>query len=179
MSKTKIINLFGSAGAGKSTQALGLVPKLRLAGYSVEYVSEYAKDVVYEENFIKLEDQLYIFAKQNRRMERVLKQDFDFIVTDSPLLLGYFYGLKYNTLIEGLDNVILNCVNKSNNVNIFLHRKHSYQQEGRVQSDVESQQDSDILQELLSKVAEGELHHFETDGTENTINEIFQLITKV
>lgn len=178
MQRTKIINLFGSAGAGKSTQALGLVPMLRLAGYSAEYVSEYAKDVVYEENFEKLEDQLYIFAKQNRRMERVLKQDFDFIVTDSPLLLGYFYGLKYGTLVEGLDSVILNCVNKSNNINIFLHRNHPYQQEGRVQSDDESKKDSEVLVDLLERISPAPLHHFTTDGTFKTIEEIFQLVTK-
>ena len=178
MQRTKIINLFGSAGAGKSTQALGLVPMLRLAGYSAEYVSEYAKDVVYEENFEKLEDQLYIFAKQNRRMERVLKQDFDFIVTDSPLLLGYFYGLKYGTLVEGLDSVMLNCVNKSNNINIFLHRNHPYQQEGRVQSDNESKKDSEVLVELLERVSPVPLYHFTTDGTSKTIEEIFQLVTK-
>ena len=81
-SKTKIINLFGAAGAGKSTQAMGLVTALRLAGYSAEYVAEYAKDVVYEKHLGKLEDQLYIFAKQNRRIERVLSSNFDFIVTD-------------------------------------------------------------------------------------------------
>lgn len=175
---SKIINLFGAAGAGKSTQAMAVVAKLRLAGYSAEYVSEYAKDVVYEENFIKLEDQLYIFAKQNRRMERVLKQNFDFIVTDSPLFLGYFYGLKYKTLVSGLDQVIINCINRSENINVFLERNHAYQQEGRVQTDEETKEDSAVLKHLIKEVFPKEpLHTFTTDGTETTINEIFELIT--
>ncbi len=179
MSQTKIINLFGSAGAGKSTQAMGLVPLLRLAGYSAEYVSEYAKDVVYEENFTKLEDQLYIFAKQNRRMERVLKQGYDFIVTDSPLFLSYFYGIKYNTLIDGLDNVILNCINKSDNINVFIERNHPYQSEGRVQTDEESKKDSEILYSYLSTVLPDQpLHTFKTDGTTATLDEIFLLVTQ-
>lgn len=179
MSKTKIINLFGSAGAGKSTQAMGLVPLLRLAGYSAEYVSEYAKDVVYDENFVKLEDQLYVFAKQNRRIERVLKQNYDFIVTDSPLFLSYFYGMKYGTMVDGLDQVILNCINKSNNINIFLERNHPYQTEGRVQTDEDSHKDSDILHKYLCDVLPTQpLHMFKTDGTMSTIDEIFLLITK-
>lgn len=179
MSKTKIINLFGSAGAGKSTQAMGLVPLLRLAGYSAEYVSEYAKDVVYEENFTKLEDQLYIFAKQNRRMKRVLKQGYDFIVTDSPLFLSYFYGMKYNTLIDGLDNVILNCINKSDNINIFIERNHPYQSIGRTQTDEESKKDSEILYSYLSTALPDQLlHTFKTDGTTATLDEIFLLITQ-
>lgn len=179
MSKTKIINLFGSAGAGKSTQAMGLLPLLRLAGYSAEYVSEYAKDVVYDENLTKLEDQLYIFAKQNRRIERVLKQNYDFIVTDSPLFLSYFYGVKYGTLIEGLGQVILNCINKSNNTNIFLERNHSYQTEGRVQTDEDSREDSKILLTYLGDVLPNQpLHMFKTDGTMKTIHDIFQLITQ-
>ena len=179
MSKTKVINLFGSAGAGKSTQAMGLVPLLRLSGYSAEYVSEYAKDVVYDENLTKLEDQLYIFAKQNRRIERVLKQDYDFIVTDSPLFLSYFYGMKYRTLVDGLDQVILNCINKSNNTNIFLERNHPYQTEGRVQTDEDSRKDSEILHTCLSDVLpEQPLHMFQTDGTMKTVHDIFLLITQ-
>lgn len=87
-SKTKIINLFGAAGAGKSTQAMGLVTALRLAGYSAEYVAEYAKDVVYEKHLGKLEDPIIYLFKQNRRIERVLSSNFDFIVTDSPLFLS-------------------------------------------------------------------------------------------
>ena len=42
----KFINLFGSAGAGKSTTALGVAHNLKINGYKVEYVSEYAKQLV-------------------------------------------------------------------------------------------------------------------------------------
>lgn len=42
----KVINLFGSAGAGKSTTALGVTHQLKINGYKVEYVSEYAKQLV-------------------------------------------------------------------------------------------------------------------------------------
>ena len=42
----KVINLFGSAGAGKSTTALGVAHNLKINGYKVEYVSEYAKQLV-------------------------------------------------------------------------------------------------------------------------------------
>lgn len=176
-SKTKIINLFGAAGAGKSTQAMGLVTALRLAGYSTEYVAEYAKDVVYEKHLGKLEDQLYIFAKQNRRIQRVLSSNFDFIVTDSPLFLSYFYGTKYSTLIPGLETVIFNCINRHENINIFLHRNHPYQEEGRVQSEVETEEDSNLMEDMLSdSFPDVPLYSYTTDGTPSTIDAIFELI---
>ena len=81
MSQTKIINLFGSAGAGKSTQAMGLVPLLRLAGYSAEYVSEYAKDVVFSKcEHLLTQNQLYVFSEQFRRLKVLDDSNLDFII---------------------------------------------------------------------------------------------------
>ena len=78
----KVINLFGSSGSGKSTTALGLTYMLRLKGYKAEYVSEYAKDLVAEESTHKLRHQLYVFAKQLKRVDVLLNKDIDYIITD-------------------------------------------------------------------------------------------------
>ena len=67
--KTQIINLFGASGSGKSTTAMGLTYFLRLGGHKVEYVNEYAKDLVYEESTHKLKHQLYVFAKQLKKQD--------------------------------------------------------------------------------------------------------------
>ena len=51
MDKTIVVNLFGSPSAGKSTTATGLFHQLKLKGINCEYVSEFAKHVVWQENF--------------------------------------------------------------------------------------------------------------------------------
>lgn len=45
---TKIINLFGGPGVGKSTIASGLFYYMKIAGYNVEAPQEWCKQKVYE-----------------------------------------------------------------------------------------------------------------------------------
>ena len=47
---TKIINLYGAPGSGKSTIASGLFFHMKMAGLNVELASEYIKSKVFEEN---------------------------------------------------------------------------------------------------------------------------------
>ena len=43
-----VINLFGEPSAGKSTAAMDITARLKRKGINAEYVSEFAKDKVYE-----------------------------------------------------------------------------------------------------------------------------------
>ena len=79
---TTIVNLLGSSGSSKSTTAMGLTYKLRLLGHKVEYVPEYAKDLIYEESEHKLKHQLYVFSKQLKRLDVLLGKGLDYVVTD-------------------------------------------------------------------------------------------------
>ena len=45
---SKIINLYGGPGVGKSTTAAGLFYKMKIAGYSCELAYEWIKLKVYE-----------------------------------------------------------------------------------------------------------------------------------
>ena len=64
---------------------------MKLEGLNVELVTEYAKDMTWEGRGNILEDQLYMLAKQNRRLSR-LQDKVDFAMTDSPLFLGLAYS---------------------------------------------------------------------------------------
>lgn len=135
---TIIINIFGGPGSGKSTVAAGIFSRLKERGVSVEYVAEYAKDIVWEESFTKLNNQLYIFAKQHNRIFRCLNK-VDVIVTDSPILLAITYG---KTAIPPnspeLDALILHEFNKNTNMNVILSRMYKYDTKGRTQSEEEA-----------------------------------------
>lgn len=149
---TIVINLFGSAGSGKSTTAMGLTYFLRLKGYKVEYVNEYAKDLVNEGSLHKLKHQLYVFSKQLKRMEVLADKGLDFIVTDSPLILSYFYGEKYGTSGPFLKEVVTSYHNSFKNFNIFLKRVVSYDPLLRVQTEEESNEDSKQLHSFLEEL---------------------------
>ena len=149
---TVIVNLYGAAGSGKSTTALGLCYFLKIQGYKVEYVSEYAKDLVNEGSFHKLKHQLYVFSKQLKRMEVLVDKDLDFIVTDSPLILSSFYGHKYNTSGFLLDELVVAYHKSFNNFNVFLKRDFDYDANLRVQSEEESTEDSVVLFKFLASL---------------------------
>jgi tRNA uridine 5-carbamoylmethylation protein Kti12 len=128
---TLVINLFAGPGAGKSTTAAGLFYTMKKEGMSVELVTEYAKDRVWEEHSSVFEDQLYLLAKQNRRLKR-LQGKVDYIVTDSPLLLGQYYASEEDRIaVKWITDW---AFNKYNNLNIFLRRTKPYVSVGRNQN---------------------------------------------
>lgn len=63
---TMIINIYGGPGIGKSTIAAGLFNLMNVTyeGFtSVELVTEYAKDLIWENRLTTLQNQFYIDAK--------------------------------------------------------------------------------------------------------------------
>ena len=130
-----IINLLGPPGAGKSTTAAGLFHAMKLKGFQVELVTEYAKDLVYEERHNLFEHQDYIFAKQHRRISR-LKGKVDFVITDSPLIqsLQYVddsYPQTFKPFIREVNNLYENST-------FFINRVKPYNPNGRYQTEEES-----------------------------------------
>lgn len=140
---TKVINLFGGPGSGKSTTAAGLFYQMKIRSIKCELVTEYAKDMTYEKRSNILEDQLYILAKQNRKLSR-LQEVVDYIITDSPLVLGLIYTLpKYYSTFEPLVHQVFKSYN---NENFFINRSGEYQEYGRNQTEFEAKElDSAIL----------------------------------
>ena len=90
MNKLKVINLFAGPGAGKSTTRAGLFYLMKQNRYNVEETTEYAKDLTRDKDVSILSDQLYILAKQNRKLNR-LQGKVDYALTDAPLLLNVHY----------------------------------------------------------------------------------------
>lgn len=87
---TKVIAILGGPGVGKSTIATGLFSKMKQRKISCEYVSEYAKEVTWEETQKLLENQIHVFSEQFRRQYRLINK-VEYIITDSPLILNSIY----------------------------------------------------------------------------------------
>src|ERR1035437_6434897 len=134
MKNTLTINLFGGPCTAKSTVAANLFAELKWSRVQCELVTEYVKSLVFEKNFYKMEDQLYIFAKQHRR-HLILNGKVDVVITDSPLPLCFYYD---NNRTPFLREIILSQFNKFNNLNILLERGGDYDPIGRMQTESEA-----------------------------------------
>ena len=134
--KTIAINLFGEPGAGKSTAAMDITARLKRKGINAEYVSEFAKDKVYENNGEVFKHQEYLFGKQSFKMGRV-RDKVQVMVVDSPLLLCIVYN-NDETLGHDFDETVWNMFNSYTNRNYLLTRNHTYENEGRFQNEEES-----------------------------------------
>ena len=146
----KVINMFGAAGSGKSTNSAGLAYELKKDGFKVELVTEFAKELCITKSEHLLENQIWVFGNQYHKM-KYLSDDLDFIITDSPIMLSAWYGKKYNYQFESLYSLIKEVHNSFDNINIFLERAHSWDPYARVQSEEESNQDSTDLQDFLKE----------------------------
>ena len=91
MKNTLIVNLYGGPGTGKSSGAAYIFSKLKMAGIDAEYVTEFAKDKVWENNTEAFKCQFYISGKQAFRISRCFGK-VDVIITDSPIVLGKIYA---------------------------------------------------------------------------------------
>jgi len=132
----RVVNLFGGPGSGKSTTAAGLFYAMKKMRLEVELVTEYAKDMVWEGRHNILEDQLYIFAKQQRRISRLKSHNIDWVITDSPISLGLVY-LRDGALSGHFNGLVMEVFNSFDNHNFLLQRNFEYNPIGRNQKDVQ------------------------------------------
>jgi nicotinamide riboside kinase len=178
MKLKKVINIFGAPGVGKSTLASGLFYRMKVNGFSVEFVTEYAKECVFEERFnIIKEDQLYVFANQNRKLFRLIDQ-YEYVIMDSPLILSNVYIQKnsfYN--VSKFSTLVTSTFNRYPNLNYFisLNDNFNFEQEGRVHSMEQSKHLENEIKEMLK---ENEIEiHLDIVNCDRALDFIFNHIT--
>lgn len=132
-----VVNLFGVPGAGKSTGAAYVFANLKMRGINAELVTEFAKDMVWENNSEAFKNQAYIFGKQSFRISRC-QDKVDVIVTDCPILLTAFYN-KSPVLGEEFNHVVANVFHSYHNLNFLIDRVKDYNPIGRLQTEQEAQ----------------------------------------
>ena len=133
---TKIINLYGAPGSGKSTGAAYIFSKLKLKNINCELVTEYAKDKVYEGSTEVFKNQVYIFGKQYFRIFKLLGK-VDYIITDSPLALSLMYN-QQEFIVDELRALVSKVYNSMDNMNYLVKRVKPYNPSGRFQDESSS-----------------------------------------
>jgi hypothetical protein len=146
---------------------------LKWAGVNCELATEFAKDKVWEGSFKVLDDQTYIFGKQQHRMSR-LNGQVEVIVTDSPIFNSIIYGDK---LSDTFKDLVMETHESYTNLNYFIYRVKPYNPKGRMQ-------DEDGAKEL-DRFIKGRLDEYKlpyeivdgtTDGVKQIVTDVLKMI---
>lgn len=174
-----VINLWGAPSSGKSTNAAGLYYLMKLGKFKVELIHEFVKDMIYEEHLSVLNDQNYIFANQNRMIQR-LSDKVDYVITDSPLPLSLYYvkQMNNNYLIKnpGFESIVWSIFNNYNNINIFLKSNHDFEHHSRLHN---KEQAVEIEKDIKNLLLNQNISHYETYTKENLNSELLEIIQTI
>lgn len=179
MKDTRIINLFGGPGSGKSTVTSGLFYEFKKRNISCDNPYEFPKQVAWEDNSSQINDQLYIFANQHRGIVRSYGK-VDFIILDSPILLslayknGYDVGYPASIYGDIFDQVVVDIFNRYNNINFLLNRQEGeFQTDGRFQDETQSSFFHNKIKNILS---ENKVNYIDISVDDNTVEKILNLV---
>jgi len=152
MKKTIHIQLFGGPGSGKSTMRSRIFYELKKRQLNVEEITEYAKELTYGKDDMKLSDQILLFGKQNHSHFVLDKnEDIDIIVTDSPPIMGITYMDSNLPYYNELKDLMLKVDKGYKSINYFLTRNHEYQEFGRNQTEEQSDEKAEEIKNFLKE----------------------------
>ena len=135
---TKVINLLGGSGLGKSTTAALVYGEMKNQGRQVELVREFVKEWAWEGKKVTSIGQSIIYGRQLER-ESLLYGKVDYIITDSPLILcsvyrSFYYGsgVIAPLILKDMDEIKSMGVE---HVNFLLTRKKQFDCRGRYEDE--------------------------------------------
>jgi len=168
-----VINLFGGPSVGKSTTAAGVFALLKLHSLNTELVTEFAKDLVWEERSYTFKNQYYLFGKQHHRLWRV-SDKVDIIVMDSPIFLSVIY--RQELFSKTFEKMVVEEFNSYNNMNFVLNRAKSYSNTGRNQNEQEAKK---LDKEIIKSLDKHNINYFIVNGDVFAINRITESILNI
>lgn len=178
-----LINLFAGPGKGKSTTAAGLFHLMKLRGHSIEYAPEYAKDLAWEGR-VQRATQIELLMNQYLRLERLKRHPTsstgerhskpDYIVTDSPLLMGLVYGKSApGELPPSWPQFLKELHFSFHNVNVFLTGDKPYKSDGRAHDENGAKILHECIRQMLNR--EG-VHAYPLNYAEDTPEAIYKIL---
>ena len=176
---SKLINLFGGPGIGKSSIAAGVFYELKRKHISCNNPYEFPKRLAWDNNLPAIKDQLYVCANQHRGIAECYGK-VDYIVVDSPVLFSLIYKTWYSKgypaefYSEAFNQMVLDLHNNYDNINVMLERPEAnHNDEERFQNLEDSIKiDSHCIKTLNENNID--YHIIKTD--DNTVEKIIELL---
>ena len=174
---TIVINFVSACGAGKSLMSALTFAELKMMHLNAELVQEYAKQLVWENKIEELDNQFHV-TKTQYNMIKALQDKVNYIVCDSPLVVGLFYNFYSKTNVSNVTktkDMILNKMKEFRNVYIFLERNPEYPftQAGRLQNETEAKEIDKQMKDLLD---EYNLNYLSIISSKDSIKQIIDYI---
>ena len=177
---SKLINLFGGPGIGKSSIASGITYKLKKKHIRVNNPYEFPKLLAWDKNNEAIKDQLYVLANQHRGIAQSYGK-VDYIVIDSPIMFSLIYKTYYNTGYpaefygEHFNQLIVDLHKKYDNINILLERtdEGKHNDDERYQTLQESLEIDKLCKRILD---ENNIPYHIVKVGKNTVKDILKLL---
>jgi len=140
---TKVINIIGGPGSDKSLFSAAIVLYLSLHGKTVETIPDYAKTLVWQQNFEVLKNQYYI-AQRQYDMLSLIDGQVHFLITECSLPQLLFYNENYADNICDVAKTrdqILQWYRQNDNINVMVKRSDKkYVRTGRFQDEEQAKE---------------------------------------
>jgi len=149
--KIRRICLYGGAASGKSITATNIRAQLGFEGFDIELVDEVIKDWTYIPRIPRDCDSFYLQAGQIQKEDIRLRAGVDLIVSDSPLMLQYFYAFYHKVpLQEAMLSAALEFEQLYSSLNIFIDREDRFYSEvGRYEKLAEAKRIDILIKGVL------------------------------
>lgn len=149
---TQVINVIGGPGSDKSLISSAIILYLNLQNKTVEMIPDYAKSLVWQQNFEVLKNQ-YFIAQRQYEMIDMLDGQVHFLMTECSLPQVLYYNEHYEDNICDIAKTrtqILQWYKQFNNVNILVERgDKKYIHTGRFQDEAQARAIDRGLHQLL------------------------------
>lgn len=151
---TKVINVIGGPGSDKSLFSAAINLYLSLHGLTVEIIPDYAKTLVWQQNFEVLKNQYYI-AQRQYDMLNLIDGQVHFLITECSLPQLLFYNENYADNICDVGKTreqILQWYRQNDNINVMVRRGvKKYVRTGRFQDEEQALEVDRGLQRILQR----------------------------
>ena len=151
---TKVINIIGGPGCDKSLVTSAIILHLKQHQKSVEVIPDYAKSLVWQQNFEVLKNQ-YFIAQRQYEMLNLLDGQIQFLITECSLPQVLYYNEQYAPNICDVGKTraqILEWYKQHDNVNVLVERTNQkYVHTGRFQDEEQAKAVDRGLRGILTR----------------------------
>jgi hypothetical protein len=151
---TKVINIIGGPGSDKSLYSSAIILHLNMKHKTVETIPDYAKSLVWQQNFEVLKNQ-YFIAQRQYEMLNLLDGQVQFLITECSLPQILYYNENYADNICDVGKTrkqILAWYGQHNNINLLVERgDKKYVHTGRFQDEDQARTIDQGLRTILTR----------------------------